>query len=611
MSLTSPRPAPGHRLRVGPAAAGCRLFPAVWLLLLATLAAAAPARALVRFDFEQKYFRHPGRQVWDFSIVRSTGVYHLFYHAIPLGSPGAANADTIWHAASSDLVHWTIRGPVLVTPGAPGWEQGALWAPSVARDDAGNGWVMLYTGCDGAMNQRIGLARSTDLDTWTRESVNPVIEPDTTQYLWSVAAGWSDFRDPFLYRQDDQWHVLVSARQRLAGQATGVLYHAVSPDLVHWTDLGPLFVNDGTQPGLVLESSQYRVFGQWHHLLFGEFDATGVTILSATDPAGWTMATKRLLDAGYAPQVDTFDPDIHIYSRLGAYPLNPGGALGYVVRLDTLRTNPDGSSPAVWLPHPLDADWEVHSGASSLGNPIFGDNPSFRGEPAAGLVGNGYFGSREYYPGPLSGRGTPGAMLGDAVTGRLESRPFVVTGTRMDLLVGGGDYPNTCYVALVDADDGTVLHRETGRGIGTMSPRRWDLTADRGRRCRVVIVDQESGPGGYLNVDEIVEGDEGLAGAPLPPAPGLSALALAPNPANPSARVSFRLASPGPVAVTIYDLRGRRVWQDGPVPRSAGTVTVTWPGCDSRGRPLPSGAYLVRVRAGAVAELNGRLTLLK
>jgi len=611
-------PDPGRRSRM-PSERACsptRLAPgmlafAALLALGWMLAAAPPARALVRFDFEQKYFRHPGRQVWDFSIVRPDSLYHIFYHSILETTSHASYADTIWHAVSPDLSHWEVRGPVLVTASGSSWERGAMWAPSVTRDEANNRWVMLYTGCDANMNQRIGLASSPDLDTWTRESDEPVIVPDSTQYVWSASATWSNFRDPFLYRQDGLWNVLVTARQNIGGQNTGVIYHATSVDLLNWTDVGPAYVNDGPSPALVLESPQYREIGDWHHLLFGEFDAVGVTILSATDPVDWTMATKRLLDAGYAPQLDTFDPGIHIYSRLAPYNRPLGAGLGYVVRLDTLRTAVDGAVPAVWMPHPLAADWPLRSGSVALGNPTFGDNPRYRGEATSGLVGNSFFGSREYYPGPLSGRGSPGTMLGDAVTGRLESHPFVVTGHRMELLVGGGYFPNTCYVALVDAETDSILRSETGHGAVTMTPREWDLTDVRGRLCRIVIVDQESSVGGYINVDEIVELDAGVAAAPPPAGSGLTMLAISPNPANPAARISFHLDAPGTVTVAVHDLRGRRVWSDGPRERPAGAAALIWPGLDGNGRPAPSGTYLVRVIDGRGAALRGRLTLLK
>ncbi|WP_348260077.1 hypothetical protein, partial [Salmonella enterica] len=69
-------------------------------LALAALLLAPAARALVRFDFEQKYFVHPGRQVWDFSLVPADSLYHIFYHTILPSTPSAANGDTIWHAAS-------------------------------------------------------------------------------------------------------------------------------------------------------------------------------------------------------------------------------------------------------------------------------------------------------------------------------------------------------------------------------------------------------------------------------------------------------------------------------------------------------------------------------
>jgi len=45
------------------------------------------AQALVRFDFEQKYYQHAGRQVWDFSMIRPDSIYHIFYHSILQQTP--------------------------------------------------------------------------------------------------------------------------------------------------------------------------------------------------------------------------------------------------------------------------------------------------------------------------------------------------------------------------------------------------------------------------------------------------------------------------------------------------------------------------------------------
>jgi hypothetical protein len=117
--------------------------------------------------------------------------------------------------------------------------------------------------------------------------------------------------------------------------------------------------------------------------------------------------------------------------------------------------------------------------------------------------------------------------------------------------------------------------------------------------------------GGYINVDEIVELDAGVAAAPLPGVPRLASLAISPNPANPAAKISFHLGESGAVTVAVYDLRGRRVWRDGPWARPAGTTALTWPGVDENGLPAPSGTYLVRVTDSRGATLGGRLTLLK
>lgn len=478
-----------------------------WVLLilvsLATMGLTQRSEALVRLDFEMKYFQHPQRQVWDFSIIRPDSVYHLYYHSIHESTPHATFGDTIWHATSQDLKHWNVEGPIL-TVGPEAYDSGAMWAPDVFRDEANDRWGIAYTGCDNTFVQRICMAYSADLYSWEKSATNPTVVPDTNHYVWHPDLIWSNFRDPFLYRQDNQWHLLVTAKQNLDG-STGVLYHGTSDDLDNWLDVGILFAHDGAEPGRVLESSQYHVMGDYHHLFFGEFDTPGITLLSDRQPATWTMANRVLLDYGTAPEIDEFDPGIRIFSRLAPFQQPNGEDLSYVVRLDTLLTEPDGSDPRVFKPHPLDADWPVRTGVANLGNPIFGDNPLWRGEPSVGMVGNGYYSSKEYNQGPLSGRGGPGTQLGDGVTGVLESHPFTVTGTHMQLLVGGGNFPATCHVALVATADGSVLYSETGQDNELMTLREWDLVPHRGLECIIRIVDQETVAFGHINVDEIVE----------------------------------------------------------------------------------------------------------
>ncbi|MBE0565488.1 MAG: hypothetical protein IH621_06020 [Krumholzibacteria bacterium] len=558
------------------------------LMLALITAVAPPAAALVRFDFDQAYYAHPGRQVWDFSVTRVDSVYHIFYHTILESTPHSSYGDTIWHATSSDLIHWDEPGPIIVS-GTGAWDASAVWAPDIFRDEAGARWGLAYTGADAGMNQRLGLAWSEDLVQWS-PAANPVHEPEPGIYAWDPAGTWSDFRDPFLWRQDDTWHLLLTAKQ----DWTGVLYHAVSADLAAWTDVGPLFRNDGPTPGRVLESPQYHVIDGVHHLLFGEFDSVGISHVAAADPADLTMASRTVIDNGYAPELDEFDPGVRIISRIAPFTALVPGRLSYVVRFDTLLVTGGGLDMVVHRPHPLDVTWASRTGTACLGNPTYGDNPRWRGEPSVGLVGNGYFGSQEYYQGPLSGRGVPGSALGEAATGTLVSHPFVVEGDRMTLLVGGGEDPENLYVALVDAATDTILVRSTGNGDPRLQPRTWNLRPFQGRLCRLRIVDTATGPGGFINVDEIVEVvDPPLAAVPA--APVAAVVSAVPNPFNPRTEIRWNLATAGRVEVRIHDTRGRLVWSDGGRRHPSGPGAAAWDGRDLRGHAAPAGTYLGRV----------------
>jgi len=130
-------------------------------------------------------------------------------------------------------------------------------------------------------------------------------------------------------------------------------------------------------------------------------------------------------------------------------------------------------------------------------------------------------------------------------------------------------------------------------------------------------------PAGVAAGDEVlfVANGWGLASYPLhcdptgaaspPPAPATLVLRPNhPNPFNPSTLLSYRLAAPGRLALSIHDAQGRLLrclvdaWQE------AGTHSATWDGRDDRGRPLPSGVYFARL--SAAGEVRGQqLILLK
>ncbi len=581
--------------------------------LLAAALPPAPATALVKFDFEQKYFVHPGRQVWDFCVVRIDSLYNIFYHSILEAKPGAAEADTIWRATSPDLMHWQIRGPVLLA--GPTWYDGeAVWAPDVVWDGAGHRWVMIYTGVDSLMNQRACAAYSFDLDHWLKSPRNPVFTPDTLTYFWSPTGTWSSFRDPFIFRQDGLWHMLSTAALReegYPGTRRGIIHHATSTALVDWIDAGPFFVHDGAQPEHDLESSQYLVRGSYHHLFFSEVNVPGTSHLVATDPDSFTMADWQLLERGGAPEIDQFDPDIDIFSRY-ALSLNPQNQhLMYVVRFDTLRFMAQGELPIIYKPHPLNAQWPLRLGSANLANPTFGDNTAMRGSEPCGLVGNSWYGSAEYYQGPLSGLGSPGSYLGDAATGTLISRPFVITGDLIRLRVGGGHYPTTCYVALIEETSGHVLRSETGEQRERMTERVWDVRPYRGMRVQIKILDQETGPWGHINVDEIEEVLDPLSDVEPVPSARLVSCAAVPNPGNPAVQIRYELSAPALARVCVHDLRGRLVWCSPQVRQEAGAQAFRWDGRGDDGRAVAAGIYLYAIELDGAPAATGKLSLIK
>lgn len=83
-----------------------------------------------------------------------------------------------------------------------------------------------------------------------------------------------------------------------------------------------------------------------------------------------------------------------------------------------------------------------------------------------------------------------------------------------------------------------------------------------------------------------------------------------PNPSSGHTAIEFRVAEPGPVAIEVFDITGRRVATLVDREMAPGTYEVTWDGRSTSGRRLASGVYLYRMKARDFTATR-RMTLVK
>ena len=199
--------------------------------------------------------------IWDSWFVFDGEKYHAFYLSASraLGDPNRRHRHPIvGHATSSDLTNWTVLPDALIVSDSPAFDSWTTWTGSVVRGDDGR-WWMFYTGTsreDGGDIQTVGAAVSNDLITWEKLSNRPLVEADPTWYETLDKTIWHDqaWRDPWVFKRGDTWHMLVTARANHGDPKTrGVVGHATSENLLDWKVQPPL-----SEPGA--DFGQQEVF---------------------------------------------------------------------------------------------------------------------------------------------------------------------------------------------------------------------------------------------------------------------------------------------------------------------------------------------------------------
>ncbi|ROR96759.1 beta-fructofuranosidase [Salana multivorans] len=267
---------------------------------------------------------------WDFWTTRDRDVYHLFYLKAPksLGDPDLRHVNArVGHATSTDLRTWSEL-PDALGPGAVGsWDDLATWTGSVLEESGT--WYMFYTGVDrrdGGATQRIGVATSDDLVTWTKHP-EPVLTLDERWYQGRVP-GWEsiDWRDPWVYWSPEHGeHRMLLTARGTAGTVDerGVIGRARARTLLDWEAIPPALAprefGHMEVPQLVEERGtwylSYSVYGDQHshRRLRRAARETGTHyVMGPSEDGPWSSPGDRFLCGGdgelYAGRFER-DPD--------------------------------------------------------------------------------------------------------------------------------------------------------------------------------------------------------------------------------------------------------------------------------------------------------------
>jgi hypothetical protein len=169
----------------------------------------------------------------------------------------------------------------------------------------------------------------------------------------------------------------------------------------------------------------------------------------------------------------------------------------------------------------------------------------------------------------------------------------------LDVRVGGSSLPYGSYC--FDLDEGWVaLASAPPAGSGVVA-----IDYVYSERLDLVVTNWDPDDENLLFLHQVATGIAGL----VPTSP-LLVLPSRPNPFNPRTTIPIRIGEAGRVTAGVYDVSGRlvRILYEGST--GAGDLDLVWDGTDGSSRPVPSGVYFTRVRAGDRTE-TGKMLLVR
>ncbi len=532
----------------------------------------------------------PGIRPKDFAFVKKDGVYHLFYIRHSDYLPLWATENDFGHAVSTDLYNWTQLPPVMAID-PYGWDNLHVWAPHIVEADGL--WWMVYTGVSDAPGryfetQRLGLAVSSDLMTWTRVHTGPMWGNYAAPWAW-----WAPLRpgmacrDPFLMRDPaapEQWLLYYTASPADDTLATVVgVARSATGQLDAWEDEKPLWITHRSLTFNPITESPHLFEHDGRWLLFiTTSSGQPLTFYESAnplgDPAEWTYRGRLRNMLGW----DTSSWAASEVLRDGEHDLF---AFTDITRIEIRRIVWQGPSTFT-----LDQPSAFHMVGMSWTRPTAREN-QFVGLRLASA--NGYAMDRSLVAWVRDAAGGETAAPLDSLG--LPARP----GLGADTVVvpwfarrwPGSLGPDEAMVVRVAMDDGTAS--TPWLRVVPNPVRRLDGGWPSGTESDTAHMQPEPPTFTPLPEDSL---PEPLARAPDPAGAtgGASLRVLEGTPLGGGPAIAIALVEAGEVRVEVYDLQGRRVARLAERRLAAGTHVLSWDGRDANGAPARRGLYFVR-----------------
>ena len=217
--------------------------------------------------------------------------------------------------------------------------------------------------------------------------------------------------------------------------------------------------------------------------------------------------------------------------------------------------------------------------------------------PADFIVGSGFYGTE---PGPRTE--VEATVLGDAVEGLVVEFSRAVSGREPNYLWNGfTDAAGQVSLGISSPRQVSGYYRARARNADAEIVGRWSsipLNQDRRQVLELTL----GGGARIVSVEALDAGETAESTGGLGP--------NVPNPFNPSTQIAYRLSSPGPVRLVIYNVLGQPVRTLVDRVQAAGSYQVRWDARDGQGVSLSSGVYIARLSYPGGVETR-RLLYLK